>query len=163
MAPRSQRTEFLQKTDAPPEVVPLDSLVGYALRGAQVLVFQEFSRCVGEDDIRPAQFSALALAALTPGLSQAELAGRLNIEPSRMVGVLDRLESRGLAVRRVSKHDRRSHGVYCTPKGRAFIAELSQKVRESDQRATARLTPEERNQLIMLLSKMRGEPAAVAT
>jgi DNA-binding MarR family transcriptional regulator len=49
-------------------------------------------------DLRPAQFSALAIIEQNPGLMQADLARALAIEPPQVV-LLNKLESRALAVR----------------------------------------------------------------
>ncbi|MGH7201801.1 MAG: MarR family winged helix-turn-helix transcriptional regulator [Planctomycetaceae bacterium] len=53
------------------------------------------------------QCQVLAWLALEGDLSQVELADRMNIEPSTLVRVLDRMERDGLIVRGNDPHDRR--------------------------------------------------------
>ncbi|MCH7301254.1 MarR family transcriptional regulator, partial [Pseudomonas capeferrum] len=49
----------------------LNDLVGYALRRVQMKVFQHLVDCLTPYELRPAQFSALAIIAQNPGPTQA--------------------------------------------------------------------------------------------
>ena len=51
---------------------PLHDSIGYALRRAQVAVFQNFYEAFAELDIRPAQYSVLTIIELNPGVSQTQ-------------------------------------------------------------------------------------------
>lgn len=55
-------------------------------------------------------------------MSAKHLAGEIHVSPSTMVGILDRLEEKGLVVRERSRHDRRVVWVRPTDKG-AQLAE----------------------------------------
>ena len=70
-APRRQSARPPVKLDA------LDSHLGYFVRRFQVWVFQDFISTLASIDIRPAQFSVLAVVGANRGLSQAELASSL--------------------------------------------------------------------------------------
>ncbi|HKF76663.1 MAG TPA: MarR family transcriptional regulator [Candidatus Dormibacteraeota bacterium] len=70
--------------------------------------------------------SAWALVQLDPErpISQKELAARLHCNPSTVVNPTDRLEERGLVVRRPNPADRRVNVLVVTPSGRRVRDEL---------------------------------------
>lgn len=72
----------------------LDDLIGYAMRRAQLKLFQNLIGRLSAHDLRPAQFSALAIIEQNPGLMQADLARALAIEPPQVVPLLNKLEER---------------------------------------------------------------------
>ncbi|MGE8306746.1 MULTISPECIES: MarR family winged helix-turn-helix transcriptional regulator [Pseudomonas] len=132
----------------------LNDLVGYALRRVQMKVFQHLVECLTPYDLRPAQFSALAIIAQNPGPTQAELAKALNIEPPQVVPLLNKLEEAGLALRVRSKADKRSYGLYLSKAGEKLLKTLYEVAEESDRAATANLDDDERRQLLALLRKV---------
>ena len=99
----------------------LDGHLGYFLRRIQVWVFQDFIRTLASVDLRPAQYSVLAVIGANRGLSQADVAQLLGIERARLVRLLDRLEKRGLTQRLASPVDRRSHALQLTSAGQALL------------------------------------------
>ncbi|MCX9150113.1 MarR family winged helix-turn-helix transcriptional regulator [Pseudomonas sp. TB1-B1] len=148
-----------RKNEATPEpAVALDAsledLVGYALRRAQLKLFQNLISCLTVHDLRPAQFSALAIIEQTPGLMQADLARALTIEPPQVVPLLNKLEERALAVRIRCKPDKRSYGIFLSKAGENLLKELKKIAAESDRDATAALDEDERTELLRLLKKV---------
>ena len=99
----------------------LDGHLGYYLRRAQIWIFQDFIRTLEGLDLRPAEFSVLAVIGGNKGLSQADVAQRLGIERARLVRLLDRLEKRGFTQRLPSATDRRSHVLRLTPSGQQIL------------------------------------------
>ncbi|MBD8492207.1 MarR family transcriptional regulator [Pseudomonas syringae] len=132
----------------------LDDLIGYALRRAQLKLFQNLIAQLGVHDLRPAQFSALAIIDRHPGLMQADLARALAIEPPQVVPLLNKLESRALAVRVRCKPDKRSYGIFLSKTGETLLKELKQIAVQSDLDSTAALNDAEREQLLGLLRKV---------
>src|SRR5215831_15866305 len=100
----------------------LSDLLGYALKRAQLKVFEDFLRCVAPLQLTPAQFSVLLLLERNAGRNQSEVASALGIRRPNFVAMLDGLEARGLCARSRSTHDRRSHVLSLTEKGRAALA-----------------------------------------
>nr|WP_228846344.1 MULTISPECIES: MarR family transcriptional regulator [Pseudomonas aeruginosa group] len=133
---------------------PLDDYLGYALRRAQLATFQSLVGDLAKFDMRPAQFSALAIIESNPGLTQTDLARALSIEPPQLVPLLNKLESRGFAVRVRCKPDKRSYGLFLSKSGETLLKQLKETALESDRRSTACLTDEERRQLLQLLQKI---------
>lgn len=132
----------------------LDDLIGYALRRAQLKLFQNLIGRLSVHDLRPAQFSALAIIDQNPGLMQADLAKALAIEPPQVVPLLNKLESRALAVRVRCKPDKRSYGIFLSKTGETLLKELKQIASQSDLESTAALSGAEREELLRLLKKV---------
>ena len=134
----------------------LPELVGYHLRRAQSVVFDDFLRTMAAQRIAPGQFGVLVLIAANPGLSQSALARAVGVERSTMVGVIDRLQARGLVERRRSAADRRSYALGLSAAGRRLLARLKPMVRRHEKRATLRLDDAEKATLIGLLRRLHG-------
>lgn len=132
----------------------LGDIVGYALRRAQFAVYQDYARTIGDLDVRPAQFAALALIDANPGLSQTALAAAMGIDRSGAVILIDALEARQLAVRLPSPTDRRTYAIMLTPTGQEMLAKLIERVIDHDRRMTAALSQEERLHLIGMLRRL---------
>jgi DNA-binding MarR family transcriptional regulator len=141
---------------APPgvELGMLDDIVGYSLRRAQVVVYQDYVRTVGSLDVRPAQFAAMTIIATNPGLSQSMLATTMGIDRSGAVILIDALEAKNFARRVPSPTDRRTYAIVLTEAGQAMLARLKEKVAEHDRRITHRLSEQERTQLGDLLRRL---------
>lgn len=120
----------------------LDAHLGYFLRRAQVAVFQDFIATLGGIDVRPAQYSVLAVIADNHDPSQSDVAQLLGIERARLVRLLDRMEKRGLLRRFPSSKDRRSHALRLTPAGQRLLKQAQELAAVHEARLMSRLGPE---------------------
>lgn len=137
------------------DVPTLDQIIGYKLRRAQLLVFQDFIESFAKLKLRPAEFSVLALIARTPGQKQTEIAGQLGIKRANFVALMDGLERRGLAERRKAVGDKRSHSLHLTPEGARFAQKMSAIWAAHEQRLVDRLGgPKARDALLQLLDRI---------
>jgi DNA-binding MarR family transcriptional regulator len=76
-------------------------------------------------DLSPSQFNVLNLLhSLPEGLSQTDLGRELIMHRSNLTGLVDRLEKRGLVVRREVAGDRRAYRVVLTPVGERLLGEI---------------------------------------
>lgn len=132
----------------------LKSFVGYNVRRAELFMRQDFDRTFRRKGLRPPEFSVLVLVADNPLVTQAALAEALSIARPNMVGLIDRLEKRGLIQRSVDETDRRSHGLRLTAKGAALAEQAKAMASEGDVAVTEHLTPNERATLLRLLRKL---------
>jgi DNA-binding MarR family transcriptional regulator len=129
----------------------LPSLLGYRLRRAQQAVFRDFASSIPE--LSPGRVGILLLLEANPGVTQGRLAQAVSLERSTMVGVVDLLESRGLIERRRGA-DRRTNGLWLTDPGRELVARLKRRIQLHERRVAARLSVQERAQLLALLEKL---------
>lgn len=133
---------------------PLPGLLGYRLRLAQQAVFRDFGRSVSE--LPPGRVGLLLLIDANPGVTQSRLAQAVGLDRSTLVGVLHALEARALIERRRGE-DRRTNGLWLTRAGRSLVSGLKRRIRVHERRVAARLSAEERTQLLALLEKLAGK------
>src|SRR5580698_6722735 len=69
-------------------------------------------------NLTPAHAGILRRLSQTSGMSQRALAEALGMHASRLVGVVDEMESLGLIVRQGNAEDRRTYSLQVTPQGR---------------------------------------------
>ena len=129
----------------------LPSLLGYRLRRAQQAVFRDFASSIPE--LSPGRVGILLLLEANPGVTQGRLAQAVSLERSTMVGVVDVLERRGLLERRRGA-DRRTNGLWLTDPGRDLVTRLKRRIQLHERRVAARLSVQERAQLLALLEKL---------
>lgn len=145
------------KPDASPAVQLgyLDGLLGYRLRRAQLALFQDFLVQMKAFDLRPAQFSVLAIIQANPGLKQSRVSEALGINRANFVALLDELEQRKLARRAPAKSDRRSNALYLTPEGEAFLAKAFRHLQaHHEHRLDDILGSADKQRLLALLAKL---------
>ncbi len=61
------------------------------------------------------QWKILTLLSRQDGLSQKEIADRLEVEGPTLIPIIDKMETKGLLTRKVDPHDRRNNRIYLTP------------------------------------------------
>jgi DNA-binding MarR family transcriptional regulator len=159
LPPRRPREEDVEAGDAGGASVEvalggLPQQLGYALRRAQLAVFADFINTLEKVHLRPGEYSVLTLIAENPGIVARRICQALGIQPANFVTLCERLESRGI-VRRVAI-DRRSNGLYLTPKGRTLIARAHILSAEHERKTVDKIGRAECRRLIELLSRIAG-------
>jgi len=142
---------------------PLPELIGYVLRRAQLVVFQDFFQAFAPFNISPAQFSVLTVIERNPGLTQSQVAAALGIKRTNFVGLLDELERRALAERRQAARDKRSYALYLTGDGVALMRKLKPVLKAHETRMIARIGESGRDRLVELLHEIVDGPSANGT
>src|SRR6202046_3489641 len=121
--PRAKR---VKAPSQPLSVGLLPNLLGYNVRRAEIALWRDFSRTVGEGEVRPALFSLLILVEANPGIAQIDIANQLDIDKATVVGLVQGLQRRQCVTCRQSAVDRRRQGIYLTPKGQTALNKLRQ-------------------------------------
>jgi DNA-binding MarR family transcriptional regulator len=133
---------------------PLENRLGYALRRAQLAVFNDFFEAFAQSDIRPAQYSVLTIIEHNPGLPQGRVADILGIQKTNFVGMIGALEDRGFVRREASKQDRRIYGLYLTAAGTRLMKKLHRTAQERERHITSRLGEAEYEHLFEPLRRL---------
>jgi MarR family transcriptional regulator for hemolysin len=124
-----------------------------AVTGRQVR--DRFDACLGQHGASLATWVVLRCAEREDGLSQRELARRVNIEGPTLVRQLDRMEHDGLVERCRDAVDRRVVRVCLTPTGRQRHAELVSVAATLDAQLRTLLTDDEIETLRRVLPRIR--------
>ncbi|MFD4841384.1 MarR family winged helix-turn-helix transcriptional regulator [Achromobacter sp. NPDC058515] len=132
----------------------LDDLVGYAIRRAQILIYEDFLSALAPWDITPQRYSALTLIAANAGMKLADLARILGIARSGAVQIVNQLQDLGYVERLEAERDKRAYALAMTAAGEAALAAITQAVQQHDARMSTKLSAAERRQLIGLLGKL---------
>jgi len=135
----------------PPSLLEQPSyLVASVARALHAEWLEELAR----HDLRPWHFATLAALSDFGPLGQHELADRLNIKGSNLVGYIDELERRHLVRRERDRRDRRRQNVALTAGGRSLLGRLSQRARHSQPDLLQVLSESERDTLLALLGRI---------
>ncbi|WP_327287944.1 MarR family winged helix-turn-helix transcriptional regulator [Streptomyces sp. NBC_01198] len=128
--------------------------VGFLLAQVGGYAAARFAERLADLSLQPSDIGILRLIALESGLSQRALADHLGVGPSRVVVLIDELESRGLVARVRSTRDRRNHELQLTDAGDAVMRRMREIGSAHEDEIVDVLTPEERETLAALLAKV---------
>lgn len=144
----------------------LHQVLGYQLAQASIATTRVFNEAVGGPfDLRPVEYTVLALIERNPGGSATQLAKALAVTAPNITMWIDRLEARQLVQRLPSETDKRAQRLQLTPKAAKLTAQATARLLEGERSALDALSAAERAILLELLHKVaccRG-PAAPAT
>ncbi|MGH9174786.1 MAG: MarR family winged helix-turn-helix transcriptional regulator [Vicinamibacterales bacterium] len=107
--------------------------------------------------LTPAHAGLLRMIARSAGGSQQEVASKLRIFPSRLVGLVDELQERELVEREPNPDDRRTYALQLTPAGQRALDAIGRIGREHQEALLAALTKEEREALASLLLRVASQ------
>ena len=134
----------------------LDGLIGYALRRAQLRLYEDFVESLARWNITPPRFAALVIIAQNPDLKLTDLARILGVARSGAVTLIDALSAPGYVAREASRSDRRAFRLVLTAKGKRALVEITAAVEQHDRRIVSMLSAEEQQRLMDLLRRMAG-------
>ncbi len=117
-------------------------------------VASRFAERLTSLDLQPQHAGILRVLGHSSGISQQDLAEKLNMHASRLVGLVDTLEKRGLVERRTSAVDRRVYALHLTEAGQHTLKQLATIARAHDDATCEGLSQKERAQLFSLLDRV---------
>src|SRR3954447_19736567 len=118
------------------------------------ITMHRFTEALAPYGVRPRHVAALIELRDDGVLTQQALAGRLHLDPTNLVAILNELERRGYATRRRDPEDRRRHLVEVSKKGLAVIDKVSKVMDGVEDDLLEGLEPAEREQLAGLLASI---------
>ena len=137
----------------------LSAVLGYLLAQASVAANEVFMRQVGEVfDLRPVEYTVLALVCENPGISSARLAQMLSVSAPNITVWIDRLAGRGFVQREPSAVDRRERLLRATDEGAQLAARATERLVAGEREAVRHLSFGERAILAELLHKLARPP-----
>lgn len=133
----------------------LDGLLGYHMRRAQGAMHRDYMASVAGLDLTQKQTATLWLINSNPGVSQVSIANALGMDRATMMSVTDRLEDRGLLIRKRSEVDRRRQELYLTPAGQSMLRKVKSRIAEHEGRFKSLFKPAELASLLAALKKFQ--------
>ncbi len=125
--------------------------IGYALRRAQMRVYDLFFASLADLDTTPARYTLMLLIRENPGIRSVDLARSLGVARSRMVKLIDDLEGRRLITRETPPNDRRNRSLVLTAQGKRDLKIMEQAVEAHEEKLTEGFGAGERERLLGLL------------
>lgn len=136
--------------------VPEDRL-GRLLERAQAKLARASAEALAPHGVDGHELTVLAVLAAAPSPSQVEAAGRLGVDRTTMVALIDGLEDQGLVARRRSPWDRRKNIVELTAAGEDCLSRAEQAWRGAERRFLAPLGEETAASLVRALRTLVAE------
>jgi DNA-binding MarR family transcriptional regulator len=133
----------------------LDGLLGYRLRRAQGAMHRDYIAAVADLDLTQKQAATLWLINSNPGVSQVAVAAALGMDRATMMAIVDRLEERGLVIRKRSSTDRRRQELYLTPAGQNTLRKAKARIGKHEERFKSLFTAAELEALLAALQKLQ--------
>jgi DNA-binding MarR family transcriptional regulator len=133
------------------------SSLGFLLSQVGIYASQRFAWRLAAIDLQPPLFRVLNAVDAVEGQSQGAIGEAIGAPASRMVAIVDELESRGLVERRPDADDRRIRAVYLTVAGRKLLNRGRKLAAEHEEELTQGMSKTERKQLVALLQKVVDE------
>lgn len=130
--------------------------VGFLLSQLGFATSRRFHDALAPLGLDPGLFAILRAIAANGGESQQAVCVALHVAPSRMVAMVDELESRGLVERRVNASDRRARSVHLTDEGLRALDRGVAAAMQFEEWISTPLAPAERAALLDLLRRLAG-------
>ena len=127
---------------------------GHLIRRAQQIAVALFMEECAAFDMTPVQYAALVAIREYPGIDATRLAGQIAFDRPTIGGVLERLEAKGLILRKATPHDKRLKLLHLTDEGMRLLTASETAVDTAQDRILEKLTVPERRQLVALLTKL---------
>ena len=108
--------------------------------------------------LRGSHHAVLRVLAAGEPIAQQDVAGRLYVDPSTIVDLIDQLEDQGLIVRERNPRDRRAYLVQVTEEGRARLAAADATAESLQHSLFDALDEQDRDRFRALLGKLAALP-----
>jgi DNA-binding MarR family transcriptional regulator len=134
----------------------IDDILGFHIRLAHGTTYRHFMRSFKFLHMTQKQVSVLWLVSDHPGIAQAELAKRLQLDRATVMAIVNRLAKRKFVVRGESETDGRMQTLKLQPAGAKALQDAKRAIRAHEKWLKSRFTAKELKTLIGLLRKIHG-------
>ena len=132
----------------------LDRNLAMLVRDTGRVFAKKFDQRVRRLGVTLAQCRVLGQLSRNEGLSQAELADLLEVEPITLARLIDRMEAAGWVQRRADPSDRRVYRLFLSEKVKPLLTEIVAVSAEVNAEALAGIPPAEAELLFSLLNRV---------
>lgn len=145
------RDLLTRPTGMPTPIAHHTSLLIYKLAG---WINSELDHALSAEGLKTRDYSVLSVIQYKGPWSQQAVAQKLRIDKATMVAIVDTLERLGMVTRQRNREDRRNYDLIITQAGEQAIAEAERAVAELEEAVFASLTPSQREELHVSLSRL---------
>ncbi|OKO96263.1 MarR family transcriptional regulator [Geobacillus proteiniphilus] len=117
-------------------------------------ISDQVNKSIQSFGVNPTEFAVLELLYHKGDQPLQQIGEKILLASGSITYVIDKLESKGLIIRRACERDRRVTYASITDSGRQFIQRVFPEHAETIHETVAALTPEEKEQAIVLLKKL---------
>jgi DNA-binding MarR family transcriptional regulator len=145
--------------------MPMDTpqrTLGFLLHDVARLMRKRFEQNARQLGLTRSQWQVLAHLTHREGIHQGALAEILEIEPTTLVRILDRLQAAGLIERRSHPKDRRVRLLFLTAEAHPVLAQMREIGAVTRAEALAGIPEQDRERLIETLSTMKSNLIAAS-
>jgi DNA-binding MarR family transcriptional regulator len=153
------KPEYAGNKEAPDDsdyIGEIDDILGFHIRLAHGTAYRHFMRSFKFLGMTQKQVSVLWLVADHPGIAQAQLATRLQLDRATVMAIVNRLATRKFLVRGQSETDGRMLTLKLLPTGAKALQDAKRAIRAHEKWLKGRFTAKELKTLIGLLRKIHG-------
>jgi DNA-binding MarR family transcriptional regulator len=134
----------------------IDEILGFHIRLAHGTAYRHFMQSFKFLRMTQKQVSVLWLVSDHPGIAQADLSKRLQLDRATVMAIVNRLAKRKFLVRGESETDGRKQTLKLLPAGGKTLQDAKRAIRAHEKWLKGRFTPKELKTLIALLRKIHG-------
>lgn len=134
---------------------------GYLINDVTCLFRKHFDRRATQFGLTRAQWRAVKRLYVSEGITQAELAERLEMDPIAVGRVIDRLQAGGFVERRADPSDRRLWRLHLTERARAVAADMEEISRGLRVEATRGIPGVDVEKFVEVLERMKDNLQAL--
>ena len=154
------KSDHAAESDTPVDagyIGEIDDILGFHIRLAHGTAYRHFMQSFKFLEMTQKQVSVLLwLVSDHPGIAQADLAKRLQLDRATVMAIVNRLTKRKFVVRGESQTDRRKQTLKLLPAGGNALQEAKRAIRAHEKWLKGRFTGRELKTLIGLLRKIHG-------
>jgi DNA-binding MarR family transcriptional regulator len=137
-----------------PDIGGLDEIVGFHIRLAHGAAYRHFMETFAHLDLTQKQVSVLWLIDDHPGIAQADIGRRLQMDRATTMAIINRLQARFYLVRGRSPHDGRRQTLTLTSQGHNALLEAREAIAQHERWLKERFSDTELETLVGLLRRI---------
>lgn len=128
--------------------------LGYDICYTARKIYQFLTKEFKDFDITPEQFVVLVKLSEENGISQMELANRLDKDKNNVKAMVDNLSKKGYLIKKENKTDKRAYSLYLTEKAKATIPKIKKHEEKFLKALTSRIELKEAKIVDEILKKI---------
>lgn len=140
-----------------------DRTLGFLVADIARLLRRSMDRRLQSLGLTQAQWRAIVHLSRSEGMTQAQLADSLEIQPITLTRLIDRMESAGWVERRTHPLDRRAVQLYLTSQSQPILEEMHARAADTLSEATHGVSPRAQRQLIATLEQIKNNLGSAET